>query len=146
MLELREIFSQYRLDIVDLSTAGIAENEMEDELDVDHDDAPLWFRALNKIVGPSRTPGLARRELEEAELYLLAGDEPTTFAEAEQERVWRDAMREEMRSVEQNSTWHLIDLPQGHRPIGLKWVYKVKKDASGAIIRHKARLVAKGYV
>ena len=51
-----------------------------------------------------------------------------------------------MRSVEQNSTWHLVDLPQGHRPIGLKWVYKVKKDASGDVVRHKARLVAKGYV
>ena len=34
-------------------------------------------------------------------------------------------------SVEQNSTWHLIEPPSGHRPIGLKWVYKVKKDASG---------------
>src|SRR5207253_4889378 len=51
-----------------------------------------------------------------------------------------------MRSIEQNLTWHLVDLPQGHRSIGLKWVYKVKKDARSAIIRHKARLVAKGYV
>ncbi|KAF0906653.1 hypothetical protein E2562_012232 [Oryza meyeriana var. granulata] len=33
-----------------------------------------------------------------------------------------------------------------HRLIGLKWVYKVKKNAAGEAIKHKARLVAKGYV
>lgn len=36
--------------------------------------------------------------------------------------------------------------PEGHKPIGLKWVYKVKKDSSGAVVKRKARLVATGYV
>ncbi|WVZ58547.1 hypothetical protein U9M48_008813 [Paspalum notatum var. saurae] len=31
------------------------------------------------------------------------------------------------------------------RAIGLKWVFKVKKDEHGAVVRHKARLVVKGY-
>jgi hypothetical protein len=30
--------------------------------------------------------------------------------------------------------------------IGLKWVFKLKKDASGVIMKHKARLVVKRYV
>nr|GEV00095.1 ribonuclease H-like domain, reverse transcriptase, RNA-dependent DNA polymerase [Tanacetum cinerariifolium] len=30
--------------------------------------------------------------------------------------------------------------------IGLKWVFKTKKDANGNIIKHKVRLVAKGYI
>lgn len=55
-------------------------------------------------------------------------------------------MIEEINSIEENNTWELVDLPAGQKPIGLKWVYKLKKDASGAVIKHKARLVAKGYV
>ena len=37
-------------------------------------------------------------------------------------------------------------MPAGHKAIGVKWVYKLKKDPNGKIIKHKARLVAKGYV
>ena len=47
-------------------------------------------------------------------------------------------MREEMDSIEENSTWSLVDPPSGHRPIGLKWVFKLKRDSSGAIVKHKA--------
>jgi hypothetical protein len=47
-----------------------------------------------------------------------------------------------MDAVEKNRTWELVDLPRGHRVITLKWVYKLKRDEVGAIIKHKARLVA----
>jgi hypothetical protein len=55
-------------------------------------------------------------------------------------------MTEEMKSITDNATWELADLPPGFRAIGLKWVYKVKRDEHGNIVRYKARLVAKGYV
>jgi hypothetical protein len=48
--------------------------------------------------------------------------------------------------VEKNRTWELVDPPAGHRPITLKWVFKLKKDEKGAVINHKARLVARGFV
>jgi hypothetical protein len=40
----------------------------------------------------------------------------------------------------------LTKLPAGHKPIGLKWVYKLKRNAKGEVVKHKAILVAKGYV
>ena len=55
-------------------------------------------------------------------------------------------MLEEMRVIEENETWQLIDPPLGCHPISLKWVYKVKRDKLGAIVKHKACLVARGFV
>jgi ABC-type uncharacterized transport system substrate-binding protein len=55
-------------------------------------------------------------------------------------------MRDEITSIKENRTWELIELPSGHCAIGLRWVFKQKKDESGAVIKYKARLVAKGYV
>ena len=55
-------------------------------------------------------------------------------------------MLEELASIEENGTWTLTDLPAGHTASGLKWVFKLKKDAAGAIVKHKARLVARGFV
>nr|GEX12280.1 zinc finger, CCHC-type [Tanacetum cinerariifolium] len=49
-------------------------------------------------------------------------------------------------SINKNNTWTLTTLPLDQKAIGLKWVYKTKRDAEGKIIKYKARLVAKGYV
>ena len=51
-------------------------------------------------------------------------------------------MLEEMKAIEKNEIWELVVPPPGCRPIGLKWVYKVKRDEHGAIVKHKARLIA----
>ncbi|KXJ62381.1 hypothetical protein RP20_CCG015189 [Aedes albopictus] len=58
---------------------------------------------------------------------------------------WQNAMMEELDAMKANNTWDLVDLPAGRSPIGCKWVYKVKRDATGRITRYKARLVAKGF-
>ena len=55
-------------------------------------------------------------------------------------------MASEIDVIEKNKTWQLVELSSGHKAIGLKWVYKLKCDSSGEVIKHKARLVAKGYV
>ena len=54
-------------------------------------------------------------------------------------------MDEEITAIKKNDTWELASIPKGHKAIGVKWVYKVKKNAKGEIEKHKARLVAKGY-
>lgn len=73
-------------------------------------------------------------------------DEPVCFEQAVQEDVWKAAMDRELESIEKSQTWQLTDLPKGHKAIDLKWIFKLKKDQNGEIIKHKARLVAKEYV
>jgi hypothetical protein len=55
-------------------------------------------------------------------------------------------MDDELGSIRDNNTWKLVNLPNNHKAIGLKWVYKIKKDAEEKLVKHKARLVAKGCV
>ncbi|KAK8945216.1 hypothetical protein KSP39_PZI007881 [Platanthera zijinensis] len=55
-------------------------------------------------------------------------------------------MEEELNSIRDNNTWEITTLPNGQKSIGLKWVFKTKRDPEGNIVKHKARLVAKGYV
>lgn len=85
-------------------------------------------------------------ELAEDELLFIGVDEPVTYSQATQESKWRVAMKHEMDSVEKNGTWKLKELPPGRKPIELKWIYKIKRDANGQIVKYKARIVAKGYV
>jgi len=71
--------------------------------------------------------------------------EPATYAEAAQDARWVDAMQNEIKALEDNKTWELVDLPKNKKAIGCRWVYKVKYNADGGVERFKARLVAKGY-
>jgi hypothetical protein len=90
--------------------------------------------------------GLVPHNLE-AQLHLVCDDgEPRSFAEAERHAAWRAAMQSEMGAVEKNLTCELIDLPRSYSAITIKWVFKLKRDEAGAIVKHKARLVARGFI
>ena len=78
-------------------------------------------------------------------ICLLADCEEITFEEAMHDKKWKKAMDEEIKSIKKNETWELATLPKNHNAIGVKWVYKIKKNASGKVEKYKARLVAKGY-
>jgi hypothetical protein len=117
----------------------------EEQLDADHDDAPLRLRHINKVIGHAPVPGLAQRVLD-AELNFTSAEEPASFRKVEKDATWRAAMQDKIKAIEGNITWELTTLLAGHHAIGLKWVYKVKRNEAGEVQRHKARLVAKGYL
>jgi hypothetical protein len=71
--------------------------------------------------------------------------EPTSYAEAASHSHWQEAMQFELTALEANHTWSLTSLPPGKKPIGCRWVYKIKRHSDGTIECFKARLVAKGY-
>jgi hypothetical protein len=116
-----------------------------DRLDADHDDAPLRLRSMESILGGVAAPGRVVINLEQGEIHAVSAEELASFGEAKQEPCWTVAMREEIKAIEDNNTWVLTELPAGARAISLKWVFKVKKNEQGNVLRHKARLVVKGY-
>ncbi|CAL9000810.1 unnamed protein product, partial [Prunus brigantina] len=71
--------------------------------------------------------------------------EPTAYAQASTDPLWCEVMTKEIQALEQNKTWILTTLPAGKRPIGCKWVFKVKYNSNCIVERYKAQLVAKGY-
>ncbi|KAL4025508.1 hypothetical protein IC575_013909 [Cucumis melo] len=79
-------------------------------------------------------------------LFCLFGDsEPLNFEEALQNDKWKIAMDEEIKAIKKNDTWELSTLPNGKKAVGVKWVFKIKRNEKGEVERYKARLVAKGY-
>ncbi|GJZ88399.1 retrovirus-related pol polyprotein from transposon TNT 1-94 [Tanacetum coccineum] len=56
-----------------------------------------------------------------------------------------EAMQEELNEFDRLGVWELIPRPDKVMVITLKWIYKVKIDDLGGILKNKARLVARGY-
>ncbi|GJZ61173.1 zinc finger, CCHC-type containing protein, partial [Tanacetum coccineum] len=74
--------------------------------------------------------------------------DPKTFDEAMKSQdvaFWKEAINDEMDSIMGNNTWVLADLPQGCKPLGCKWIFKIKLKVDGTIEKFKARLVIQGF-
>jgi Reverse transcriptase (RNA-dependent DNA polymerase) len=50
-----------------------------------------------------------------------------------------------MRSLEGNSTWEVVNKPTHQHTLTGRWVFKLKGDANGKIVRYKACWVVHGY-
>ncbi|RDX98200.1 hypothetical protein CR513_18909, partial [Mucuna pruriens] len=70
---------------------------------------------------------------------------PTLVQEALKDESWVQAMKEEMKALEKNLTWEIVDRPKDKRVVGYRLIYIVKCKSDGALERYKAKLVAKGY-
>nr|GEX74039.1 putative reverse transcriptase, RNA-dependent DNA polymerase [Tanacetum cinerariifolium] len=57
----------------------------------------------------------------------------------------RNVANKELLQFKLQKVWTLVDLPNGKRAIGTKWVFRKKMDKRGIVVRNKARLVAQGY-
>nr|GFA55312.1 retrovirus-related Pol polyprotein from transposon TNT 1-94 [Tanacetum cinerariifolium] len=128
---------------------------------------------LNYIIGPLSRPVSTRLQLHEQALFcyydaFLTSVKTKTYKEAltqacwieamqeelhEFERLeealtqacWIEAMQEELHEFERLEVWELVPRPDKVMVITLKWIYKVKLDELGGILKNKARLVARGY-
>nr|GEV63068.1 hypothetical protein [Tanacetum cinerariifolium] len=58
---------------------------------------------------------------------------------------WIEAMQDELLQFKMQKVWVLVDLAKGKRAIGLKWVFRIKKDERGIFVKNKACIVAQGH-
>ena len=79
------------------------------------------------------------------ELCLLFTEEPSSYSLAAKQEVWREAMKEEISAILKDKTWIVVKQQGDIKSIGVKWLFLVKKDNKGKILRYKERLVVKGY-
>src|SRR5664279_530197 len=82
------------------------------------------------------------------DVLLLDNDELASYSEAmgsTDSESWRVTMGSELKSMEDNQVWNLVDLPDGIKGIECKWVFKKKTDKYRNVSVFKARLVAKGF-
>ncbi|CAL5377981.1 unnamed protein product [Camellia sinensis] len=71
--------------------------------------------------------------------------EPAGYENAATDQKWIAAIKEELKMIEKNQTWELVDRPKHKKAIGVKWVYRTKLNPDGSINKYKARHVVKGY-
>ena len=75
-------------------------------------------------------------------------EDPITLEEAlrsPHKDQWVHGLEDEMKSLVKRGVLELVEPPPGARILDGKYVFKIKRDASGAPIRFKVRFVIKGY-
>ncbi|GJZ74448.1 retrovirus-related pol polyprotein from transposon TNT 1-94 [Tanacetum coccineum] len=71
--------------------------------------------------------------------------EPKNYKDALTQACWIEAMQEELLEFVCLEVWELVPRPNKVMVITLKWIYKVKLDEMGGILKNNARLVTRGY-
>ncbi|GKE19974.1 putative ribonuclease H-like domain-containing protein, partial [Tanacetum coccineum] len=138
-------------------------NNLPDEVDVSTNHTLRIHNAhpQSQILGDPNTPVQTRSSLKKiTEAHALVSyiqaqqrsnhkDQQhcpfSCFLSQSEPRKVSEAMQEELLQFKLQQVWVLVDLPNGTKVIGTKWVYKNKKDERGVVVRNKARLVAQGH-
>ncbi|GJW29352.1 retrovirus-related pol polyprotein from transposon TNT 1-94 [Tanacetum coccineum] len=105
---------------------------------------------LENVIGDLNRLVSTRHQLETDAIWcffneFLENVEPKNFKEAIKYPCWIDAMQEEIHKFERLAVWELVPAPSHSLVIGLKWVYKIKLDEYGEVLKNNDRLVAQGY-
>ncbi|GJZ31739.1 retrovirus-related pol polyprotein from transposon TNT 1-94 [Tanacetum coccineum] len=105
---------------------------------------------LNNIIGNPSRPVSTKKQLATDALWCLYNSvlskvEPKNFKSSITKDFWFQAMQDEIHEFDRLQVWESVPQPDGVMIIALNWIYKVKLDKYGDVLKNKARLVAKGY-
>nr|GEX53524.1 hypothetical protein [Tanacetum cinerariifolium] len=104
-----------------------------------------------------RDEGVSKRNIGSLNINTAGSNDPSmssleesgifddVYDDREVDPSWIEAMQDELLQFKLQKVWTLVDLPNGNRAIGTKWVFRNKKNERGIVVRNKARLVTQGY-
>ncbi|GJT41935.1 retrovirus-related pol polyprotein from transposon TNT 1-94 [Tanacetum coccineum] len=105
-----------------------------------------WMKdhPLDNVIGNPSLPVSTRHQLQNEALFcyfdaFLSFVEPKTYKESLKESCWKEAMQEELNEFERLEVWELVPRPDRVMIITLKWIFKVKLDELGGVLKNKAR-------
>jgi Reverse transcriptase (RNA-dependent DNA polymerase) len=137
--EVRQQGSESPTVVPEFAESGV-QDKFED-FEEESQGTPVRLRSLEEIYNETQPV-----QVNYTDTCLIGVEEPTNFADAVRDKNWKGAMVDEIKAIQENKTWSLVESIHGQKVIGLKWVFKLKKDAEGKLVKYKASLVAKGYV
>ncbi|GJR03549.1 retrovirus-related pol polyprotein from transposon TNT 1-94 [Tanacetum coccineum] len=134
------------------SSSGILTITTPNQSTQPHEHLRKWTDShpLDNIIGNPSRPVSTRKQLATDALWcfynsVLSKVEPKNFKSAVTKDCWFQAMQDEIHEFDRLDVWELVPPPDCAMIIALKWIYKVKLDEYGDVLKNKARLVAKGY-
>ncbi|GJQ93372.1 retrovirus-related pol polyprotein from transposon TNT 1-94 [Tanacetum coccineum] len=117
-----------------------------------HEHLRKWTASypIDNIIGNPSRPVSTQKQLATDALWcfynsVLSKVELKNFKSAITEDCWFQAMQDEIHEFDRLDVWELVPPPDCVMIIALKWIYKVKLDEYGDVLKNKACLVAKGY-
>ncbi|GJZ94571.1 retrovirus-related pol polyprotein from transposon TNT 1-94 [Tanacetum coccineum] len=128
------------------SSSGDVSSAESNQVIQPHNHLRKWSKdhPMDNIIGNLSHPVSTRKQLATDALWcfynsVLSNVEPKNFKTAMAEACWFEAMQEKIHEFDRLQVWECVMI------ITLKWIYKVKLDEYGDVLKNKARLVTKGY-
>ncbi|GJY83858.1 putative ribonuclease H-like domain-containing protein [Tanacetum coccineum] len=105
---------------------------------------------IDNVIGDPSRPVSTRHQLQDEALFcyfdaFISFVEPKSYKESFTKSCWIEAMQEELNVFEHLEVSELVPRLDRVMIITLKWIYKVKLDELGGVLKNKTRLVARGY-
>ncbi|GJX69417.1 retrovirus-related pol polyprotein from transposon TNT 1-94 [Tanacetum coccineum] len=134
------------------SSSGVIGITESNQTTQPHEHLRKWTasRPIDNIIRNPFLPVSTRKQLATDALWclynlVLSKVKPKNFKSAVTEDCWFQAMQDEIHEFDRLDVWELVPPSDCAMIIALKWIYKVKLDEYGDVLKNKAHLVAKGY-
>ncbi|GJU65578.1 putative ribonuclease H-like domain-containing protein, partial [Tanacetum coccineum] len=146
-----ERFRKYVPNVFLIDDTGIFSNDYDDEdvgveavlnnLETTMNVSPILTTRIDKDHPKDQINEDLNSAIQTRRMTKISDEHAMKVIQALEDPIWIEAMQEELLQFQLQKVWTLVNLPNGKRAIGTKWVFKNKKDERGIVIRNKARLM-----